>query len=186
MLKRFQLLLCITHKVCVQCNLVNMNSRGPSKTFILKRNFTITVATCISVIMPGDFNVVRKVFSFNSVCINEAPLYIMSQKDEQPTFCMHSMSLELCFRESCFLVVLASLSSLSADWRHTLRSTTSLFRTINMEGGEGREETQPAVVFVLQQKNKAMLVSPIAKYCLVQYPKRKVECPKFVVLLVST
>ena len=32
-------------------------------------------------------------------------------------------------------------------------------------------------MFVLQQKNEATLVSPIAKYCLAQYPKKKVECP---------
>ena len=58
-----------------QSNLVNMNSRGPSKLFILKRNFTIT--SCISVIMPGDFKVVRikQVFHFNSVHINEVPLF---------------------------------------------------------------------------------------------------------------
>ena len=56
-----------------------MNSRGPSKMFILKGNFTITVASssCISVIMPGDFKVVciKQVFRFNSVRINEVPLY---------------------------------------------------------------------------------------------------------------
>ena len=54
-----------------------MNSRGPSKNVHIKRNFTITVASCISVIMPGDFKVVRikQVFRFNSVRINEVPLY---------------------------------------------------------------------------------------------------------------
>ena len=42
--------------VCIlQSNLVNMNSRGPHKNVHIKRNFTITVASCISVIMPGDF-----------------------------------------------------------------------------------------------------------------------------------
>ena len=42
--------------------------------FILKRNL---IASCISVIMPGDFKVVRikQVFRFNSVRINEVPLY---------------------------------------------------------------------------------------------------------------
>ena len=53
-----------------------MNSRGPSKKFHIKRNFIITVASCISVIMPGDFKVVRikRVFCFNSVRISEVPL----------------------------------------------------------------------------------------------------------------
>ena len=54
-----------------------MNSRGPSKNVHINRNFTITVASCISVIMPGDFKVVRikQVFRFNSVRINGVPLY---------------------------------------------------------------------------------------------------------------
>ena len=36
----------------------------------------MTVASCISVIMPGDFKVVRikQVFRFNSVRINKVPL----------------------------------------------------------------------------------------------------------------
>ena len=39
-------------------------------------NFTIAVASCISVIMPGDFKVVciKEIFRFNSVRINEVPL----------------------------------------------------------------------------------------------------------------
>ena len=43
----------------IQWNLINMNSRGPSKNVHIIRNFTLTVASYISVIMPGDFNVVR-------------------------------------------------------------------------------------------------------------------------------
>ena len=62
----------------VQWNLVNMNSRGPSKILHINRNFTITVASCISPIMPGDLKVVRikQVFRFNSVNINEVQLYV--------------------------------------------------------------------------------------------------------------
>ena len=43
--------------------------------FIL--NGISTVPSCISVIMPGDFKVVsiKQVFRFNSVHINEVPLY---------------------------------------------------------------------------------------------------------------
>ena len=37
--------------------LVNMSLRGPSKSIRISRNFTLTVASCISVIMPGDFKV---------------------------------------------------------------------------------------------------------------------------------
>ena len=43
----------------VMRNLVNMNSMGPSKIFIIIRNFTLTVASCISVIMSGNFKVVH-------------------------------------------------------------------------------------------------------------------------------
>ena len=48
-----------------------MNSRGPFIVHI-KRNFAITVASCVSVIMPVDFKVVRikQVFRFNSGRIN--------------------------------------------------------------------------------------------------------------------
>ena len=55
-----------------------MNSRGPSNIVNINRNFTITVASCISPIMRGDFKVVHisQVFRFNSVHINEVPLYI--------------------------------------------------------------------------------------------------------------
>ena len=43
-----------------KCSLININSRGPSKMFIIIiRNFTLTVASCINVIMPGDFKVVH-------------------------------------------------------------------------------------------------------------------------------
>ena len=35
-----------------------MNSRGPSKNVHIIRNFTLTVASCVSVIMPVDFKVV--------------------------------------------------------------------------------------------------------------------------------
>ena len=35
-----------------------MNSRGPSKNVHTIRNFTLTVASCISVIVCGDFKVV--------------------------------------------------------------------------------------------------------------------------------
>ena len=36
-----------------------MNSTGPSKKVHIKRNFTLTVARCMGVIVPGDFKVVR-------------------------------------------------------------------------------------------------------------------------------
>ena len=51
-----------------------MNSRGQSKNVHIIRNFTLTVASYISVIMPGDFKVVR-LFRFNCVRINEVSLY---------------------------------------------------------------------------------------------------------------
>ena len=54
-------------------NLVNMNSRGPTKMLInyihiimhISRDFTVIVASCT---VPGDFKVVRmkRVFCFNS------------------------------------------------------------------------------------------------------------------------
>ena len=49
----------------LQSNLVNMKLQG-----------TIKNVHSISVIVPGDFKVVRikQVFRFNSVCINEVPL----------------------------------------------------------------------------------------------------------------
>ena len=50
-----------------------MNSRGPSKIVHINRNFTY-IASCISVIMRGDFKVVH-ISRFNSVHINEVPLY---------------------------------------------------------------------------------------------------------------
>ena len=36
-----------------------MNSTGPSKKVHIKRNFTLTVAGCMGVIVPGDFKVVH-------------------------------------------------------------------------------------------------------------------------------
>ena len=45
--------------LAVQSNLVNMNLTGPSKKVHIKRNFTLTVARCMGVIIPGDFKVVR-------------------------------------------------------------------------------------------------------------------------------
>ena len=42
----------------LQWNLVNMNSRGPSKNVHFIRDFTLTVASCISFIVSGDFKVV--------------------------------------------------------------------------------------------------------------------------------
>ena len=46
-----------------------MNFRVPLKNVHIIRNFTLTVASCISVIMPGDFKVVciKQVFHFSSV-----------------------------------------------------------------------------------------------------------------------
>ena len=43
----------------IQSNLVNMNSTGPSKKVHIKRNFTLTEARCMGVIVPGDFKVVH-------------------------------------------------------------------------------------------------------------------------------
>ena len=45
--------------IYLQLNLVNMNSTGPSKKVHIKRNFTLTVARCMGVIIPGDFKVVH-------------------------------------------------------------------------------------------------------------------------------
>ena len=36
-----------------------MNSTGPSKKVHIKRNFTLTVARCKGVIIPGNFKVVH-------------------------------------------------------------------------------------------------------------------------------
>ena len=45
--------------IIIQSNLVNMNSTGPSKKVHIKRYFTLTVARCMGVIIPGDFKVVH-------------------------------------------------------------------------------------------------------------------------------
>ena len=44
-----------------------MNSTGPSKKVHIKRNFTLTVARCMGVIIPGDFKVVhiKRYFALN-------------------------------------------------------------------------------------------------------------------------
>ena len=44
-----------------------MNSTGPSKKVYIKRNFTLAVATCMGVIIPGDFKVVhiKRYFALN-------------------------------------------------------------------------------------------------------------------------
>ena len=44
-----------------------MNSTGPSKKVHIKRNFTLTVAGCKSVIIPGAFKVVhiKRYFALN-------------------------------------------------------------------------------------------------------------------------
>ena len=42
----------------IQSNLVSMNSKGTIKNVHIDRNLTLIVTTCISVIMPGDFNAV--------------------------------------------------------------------------------------------------------------------------------
>ena len=60
-----------SHAVCVitgnvvqtnmnglQSNLVNINSK-PSKKVHIKRNFTLTVARCMGVMIPGDIKVVH-------------------------------------------------------------------------------------------------------------------------------
>ena len=51
----------------LQSNLVNMNSTGPSKKVRIKRNFTLTVARRMGVIIPGDFKVVhiKRYFALN-------------------------------------------------------------------------------------------------------------------------
>ena len=55
------LLILVSHSlcICVQLNLVNMNSTGPSNKVHIKRNFTLTVARYMDVILPGDFKVVH-------------------------------------------------------------------------------------------------------------------------------
>ena len=54
-----------------------MNSRGPSEKVHFKRNFTISVAICMGVIMLGDLKLVhiKQVVRFNLVRYNEVPLY---------------------------------------------------------------------------------------------------------------
>ena len=44
-----------------------MNSTGPSKKVHIKRNFTLTVARCMGVIISGDFKVVhiKRYFALN-------------------------------------------------------------------------------------------------------------------------
>ena len=61
----------------IHWNLSVMNFRGLSKNVHVSRNFTLTVASCISVIMPGNFKAVciKQVFHFNSGNINKVPLY---------------------------------------------------------------------------------------------------------------
>ena len=51
----------------IQLNLVNMNSTGPPKKVHIKRNYTLTVARCMGVIIPGDFKVVhiKRYFALN-------------------------------------------------------------------------------------------------------------------------
>ena len=39
-----------------------MNSMGPSKKVHIKRNFTLTVARCMGVLIPGDF---KRYFTLN-------------------------------------------------------------------------------------------------------------------------
>ena len=38
----------LSNRLVLQSNLVNMNSTGPSKKVHIKRNFTLTVARCMS------------------------------------------------------------------------------------------------------------------------------------------
>ena len=47
-----------------------MNSRGPPKTVYIIRNFTLAVASFITVIMPEDLVVCTEVFAFNSPTVN--------------------------------------------------------------------------------------------------------------------
>ena len=51
--------------------------QGTIKNVHIIRNFTLTVASCISVIMPGDFKVVciKQMFHFNSV---QGPTVVVS------------------------------------------------------------------------------------------------------------
>ena len=54
------------------CNpVVNMNSTGPPKKVHIKRNFTLTVARCIGVIIHGDFKVVhiKRYFALNVIVL---------------------------------------------------------------------------------------------------------------------
>ena len=55
----------------LQWNLINMNSRGPSEKVHFKRNFTLSVAICMGVIMLRDLKVVhiKQVVRFNLVRI---------------------------------------------------------------------------------------------------------------------
>ena len=65
------------HRPQVQWNLISVNSRGPSeKVHLHKRNFTISVAICMGVIMLGDLKVVhiKQVFHFNRDRYNEVPV----------------------------------------------------------------------------------------------------------------
>ena len=44
-----------------------MNSRGPTEKVHIKRTFTLSVAICMGVIMPGDLKVahINQIFRFN-------------------------------------------------------------------------------------------------------------------------
>ena len=57
----------LIYVMLLQSNLVNTNSTGPSKKVHIKRNFTLTVARCMGVIIPGDFKVVhtKRYFTLN-------------------------------------------------------------------------------------------------------------------------
>ena len=66
-------------KGLIQWNLVNNELQGTIKNVCISRIFTLTIASCISAIMPGDFKVVlySQVFCFHCVHINEVPLYTL-------------------------------------------------------------------------------------------------------------
>ena len=64
-LNALELLIVVKYKSFhLQSNLVNMNSMGPLKKVHIKRNFTLTVARCIGVIIPGVVRI-KRCFALN-------------------------------------------------------------------------------------------------------------------------
>ena len=66
-----------------------MNSTGPSKKVHIKRNFTLTVARCTCVIIPGDFKVVhiKRFFTLNVFVLMRFKCSVECRGTFQINFC---------------------------------------------------------------------------------------------------